>query len=249
MTAEAIADLAVDRLRPRPNNECFVTAPPLRYCSDVDMWSRRPSQTDPFATRVDLYPCDNPPRKGKVLIRESPNGESQLPDGQDMPAVFGNLKLNWQACRARRGTVCRSGCFKSAGSAGVVRNLPIASNPAMASSSRRNPLPDRLIGSTKPEVDRLMSGWRSRKSSTSTSRCTVWMYQSEDVKLGVFFRFWRAVGVGVVDLPGAGHTGISDARRDELVRLITGGMTVERDEKIEEGVRREFYVGDTDSDA
>jgi len=70
-------------------------------------------------------------------------------------------------------------------------------------------------------------------------------YYTKDVSVIVYYKDEKAVGVAAIDRPGAGVTSISQARYDELVKLIgrtPKGSDIKRDSS---GIH-EFSVGDTD---
>ena len=101
-----------------------------------------------------------------------------------------------------------------------------------------------IMQSTKRDVDALLKDWSSRKSSLSTAGEPIYYY-TKDVSVIVHFRDDKAVGVAVIDRPGAGVTSISQTRYDELVKLI-GQEPKPGDIKRDSSGIHEFYVGDTD---
>jgi hypothetical protein len=111
------------------------------------------------------------------------------------------------------------------------------------------PLPEapatRVMGSTKAQVDALLHDWSVRADRTSTSETSMYRY-TQDVTLIVAFRQDRAIGVYVIDNPGAGVIGISPTRADELVELI-GGMIDADSLVVDASGFREFGIGDITS--
>ena len=101
-----------------------------------------------------------------------------------------------------------------------------------------------IIGSTKIQVDDLLSDWPVREDRLSTQDTRAFRY-TLDVTLVVIFKGNSAVGVAAIDRPGAGVVGISDARFQELVTLI-GVAPLPGDILRDSNGIREFYVGDTD---
>jgi|GEM_PF-6681479 len=103
----------------------------------------------------------------------------------------------------------------------------------------------RVMGSTKAQVDALLRDWSVRADRTSTSETAIYRY-TQDVTLIVAFRQDRAIGVYVIDNPGAGVIGISPTRADELVELI-GGIIDADSLVVDESGFREFGIGDITS--
>lgn len=103
----------------------------------------------------------------------------------------------------------------------------------------------RVMGSTKAQVDRLLSDWTVRADRTATSETAIYRY-TQDVTLIVAFRGDRAIGVYVIDNPGAGVIGIAPSRADELVVLI-GGIINADSLVVDESGFREFGIGDITS--
>jgi hypothetical protein len=100
-----------------------------------------------------------------------------------------------------------------------------------------------IMQSTKTDVDALLKDWSSRKSSLSTASEPIYYY-TKDVSVIVHFRDEKAVGVAVIDRPGAGVRFISQTRYDELVKLI-GQKPKPGDIKRDSSGIHEFYIGDT----
>jgi hypothetical protein len=105
--------------------------------------------------------------------------------------------------------------------------------------------PKNIIGSTKAEVDALLSGYSSRRSNRATAGRPIYYY-TKDVEIIVTFSGDKAVGVAVVDRPGTGVSPISPARQKELVTLIGGGEPKPGDIIRDHSGVREFSVGDAD---
>ncbi len=105
--------------------------------------------------------------------------------------------------------------------------------------------PKKIIGSTKAEVDALLSGWSSRRSNRATESRPIYYY-TKDVEIIVTFSGEKAVGVAVIDRPGAGVSPIPEARYKELVALIGGGEPKSGDINRDGSGVREFSVGDAD---
>lgn len=103
----------------------------------------------------------------------------------------------------------------------------------------------RVMGSTKAQVDALLSDWAVRADRTSTSETVVYRY-TQDVTMIVAFRQDHAIGVYVIDNPGAGVIGIAPSRADELVELIGGIIDADSVVADENGFR-EFGIGDITS--
>jgi hypothetical protein len=103
----------------------------------------------------------------------------------------------------------------------------------------------RIMGATKAQVDALLSDWSVRDDRTSTNETAIYRY-TQDVTLIVAFRNDRAIGVYVIDNPGAGVIGISPTRADELVALI-GGIINADSLVVDESGFREFGIGDITS--
>ena len=101
-----------------------------------------------------------------------------------------------------------------------------------------------IMGSTKAQVDTLLKDWSSRKSNRSIPSRPIYYY-TKDVSVIVYVRDDKAVGVAVIDRPGVGVTSISQARYDELVKMI-GQKPKAGDIKRDSSGIHEFYVGDTD---
>lgn len=104
--------------------------------------------------------------------------------------------------------------------------------------------PKVIMESSKADVDLRLKDWSSRKSNRSTANKPIYYY-TKDVSVIVHFRDDKAVGVAVIDRPGAGVTSISQARYDELVKLI-GQKPKDGDTKRDSSGIHEFYIGDTD---
>lgn len=102
-----------------------------------------------------------------------------------------------------------------------------------------------IIGSAQEEVEQLLVGWRVRKSNRSTASRQV-VYYIKDVEVIVSYQGGKAVGVAVIDKPGAGISPIPQSRFDELVALISGEQPKSRDVRRDGSGIREFSVGDAD---
>lgn len=102
-----------------------------------------------------------------------------------------------------------------------------------------------VMGSTKVQVDALLSDWSVRADRTSTSETAIFRY-TQDVTLIVAFREDRVIGVYVIDNPGAGVIGIPPTRADELATLI-GGIIDTDSLVVDESGFREFGIGDITS--
>jgi hypothetical protein len=102
-----------------------------------------------------------------------------------------------------------------------------------------------ILGSSKAQVDLLLSDWSVRQDRTSTSETDIFRY-TRGVTLIVAFRNDQAIGVYVIDNPGAGVTGISQALLGELSTLI-GAAPQTSDVVSDENGIREFGVGDVAS--
>lgn len=102
-----------------------------------------------------------------------------------------------------------------------------------------------IMGANKAQVDALLNDWSVRADRTSTSDTAIYRY-TQDVTLIVAFRNDAAIGVYVIDNPGAGVVGIAPARADELVDLI-GGMINPESLVVDEAGFREFGIGDITS--
>jgi hypothetical protein len=101
------------------------------------------------------------------------------------------------------------------------------------------------MGATKSQVDALLNDWSVRADRTSTSETAIYRY-TQDVTLIIAFRNDQAIGVYVIDNPGAGVVGITPARADELVTLI-GGTIAPDSLVVDEAGFREFGIGDITS--
>ncbi len=101
------------------------------------------------------------------------------------------------------------------------------------------------MGSTKAQVDALLSDWSVRVDRTSTSETAIYRY-TQDVTLIVAFREDHVIGVYVIDNPGSGVIGIAPSRADELVELI-GGVIEADSVVVDESGFREFGIGDITS--
>lgn len=101
-----------------------------------------------------------------------------------------------------------------------------------------------ILGSDKPSVDALLSGWKIRESNRSTATRPVF-YFTKDVEIIVTFVAGKAVGVAVIDRPGAGMSPITPKRFEELV-TIAGGRPSPKDIFRDDVGIREFSVGDSD---
>jgi hypothetical protein len=102
-----------------------------------------------------------------------------------------------------------------------------------------------IMGATKSQVDALLNDWSVRADRTSTSETAIYRY-TQDVTLIIAFRNDQAIGVYVIDNPGAGVVGITPARADELVTLI-GGTIAPDSLVVDEAGFREFGIGDITS--
>ena len=102
-----------------------------------------------------------------------------------------------------------------------------------------------ILGASKAQVDGLLAEWASRPDRTSTSTTTVYRY-TRGVTMIVAFRNDQAIGVYVIDNPGAGVTGIAPALVAELSTLI-GAEPDAADVISDEYGIREFGVGDVTS--
>lgn len=118
-----------------------------------------------------------------------------------------------------------------------------------APTDTQNTRPDEpathVMGSTKAQVDALLSDWSVRVDRTSTSETAIYRY-TQDVTLIVAFREDHVIGVYVIDNPGAGVIGIAPSRADELVELI-GGVIDADSVVVDESGFREFGIGDITS--
>ena len=102
-----------------------------------------------------------------------------------------------------------------------------------------------ILGSSKAQVNELLADWASRPDRTSTSTTAVYRY-TRGVTMIVAFRNDQAIGVYVIDNPGAGVTGIAPALVAELSTLI-GAEPDAADVVSDEYGIREFGVGDVTS--
>jgi hypothetical protein len=102
-----------------------------------------------------------------------------------------------------------------------------------------------MLGASKAQVDGLLADWASRPDRTSTSTTDVYRY-TRGVTMIVAFRNDQAIGVYVIDNPGAGVTGIAPALVAELSTLI-GAEPNAADVISDEYGIREFGVGDVTS--
>ncbi|MFN7470902.1 MAG: hypothetical protein ACK5S9_04515 [Roseiflexaceae bacterium] len=102
-----------------------------------------------------------------------------------------------------------------------------------------------MLGASKAQVDELRADWASRPDRTSTSTTAVYRY-TRGVTMIVAFRNDQAIGVYVIDNPGAGVTGIAPALVAELSTLI-GAEPNAADVISDEYGIREFGVGDVTS--
>ena len=102
-----------------------------------------------------------------------------------------------------------------------------------------------MLGASKAQVDELLADWASRPDRTSTSTTDVYRY-TRGVTMIVAFRNDQAIGVYVIDNPGAGVTGIAPALVAELSTLI-GAEPNAADVISDEYGIREFGVGDVTS--
>ncbi|RLT33023.1 MAG: hypothetical protein DWI54_00855 [Chloroflexi bacterium] len=102
-----------------------------------------------------------------------------------------------------------------------------------------------MLGASKAQVDELLADWASRPDRTSTSTTDVYRY-TRGVTMIVAFRNDQAIGVYVIDNPGAGVTGIAPALVAELSTLI-GAEPDAADVISDEYGIREFGVGDVTS--
>jgi hypothetical protein len=100
------------------------------------------------------------------------------------------------------------------------------------------------MGASKADVDQLLAGWSVREDSLSTATTRVLRY-TQDVTMIVAFRGDRAIGVAVIDRPGAGVLGIPEPRYRALVQLIGEGPKPNDVLRDAVGIR-EFGVGDQD---
>jgi hypothetical protein len=126
-----------------------------------------------------------------------------------------------------------------------------ASPPSSPPAPRSEPEPvvteeieKTIMGSSKADVDALLKDWSVRKSNRATTSRPIYYY-TKDVSVIVHFRDDKAVGVAVIDRPGAGVTSISQARYDELAKLIGRKPNAGDIERDSNGIH-EFNVGDTD---
>lgn len=101
-----------------------------------------------------------------------------------------------------------------------------------------------ILGSSKDQVDTLLSGWTVRRSNRSIPTAPIFYY-GKDVEIIIKFRADRAVGAAVIDRPGVGASPISLSRYTELTNLI-GGVPLSRDLARDSTGIREFSVGDAD---
>jgi hypothetical protein len=88
-----------------------------------------------------------------------------------------------------------------------------------APSMKADPAPNIIIGSTKAEVDALLSDWRSVRSHRSTDSRQIFYYY-KDVELIVSYRHGKAIGVHVIDIPGKGVSPIPARRFQEIISII-----------------------------
>ncbi len=102
-----------------------------------------------------------------------------------------------------------------------------------------------ILGASPAAVAALLTDWAVRPDRTSTSETAVFRY-TRGVTLIVAYRADRAIGVYVIDNPGAGVTGISRAQVAELIALI-GAEPLVSDVISDENGIREFGVGDITS--
>ena len=102
-----------------------------------------------------------------------------------------------------------------------------------------------VLGASKAQVDGLLAAWASRPDRTSTSTTAVYRY-TRGVTMIVAFRNDQAIGVYVIDNPGAGVTGIAPALVAELSTLI-GAEPNAADVISDDYGIREFGVGDVTS--
>ena len=102
-----------------------------------------------------------------------------------------------------------------------------------------------ILGSSKAQVDQLLNDWSSSQDRTSTSETDIYRY-TRGVTMIVAFRNDQAIGVYVIDNPGAGVTGIAPALVVELSTLI-GAEPQQADIVSDENGIREFGVGDVTS--
>lgn len=102
-----------------------------------------------------------------------------------------------------------------------------------------------ILGASPAAVAALLADWAVRPDRTSTSETAVFRY-THGVTLIVAYRADRAIGVYVIDNPGAGVTGISATRVAELTALI-GAEPLPSDIISDENGIREFGVGDITS--
>ena len=102
-----------------------------------------------------------------------------------------------------------------------------------------------ILGASKEQVDGLLADWASRPDRTSTSATDVYRY-TRGVTMIVAFRNDQAIGVYVIDNPGAGVTGIAPALVAELSTLI-GAEPDAADVISDEYGIREYGVGDVTS--
>ena len=98
-----------------------------------------------------------------------------------------------------------------------------------------------IIGSNKAEVDSLLAGWESHKSSLATADQAAYDYQ-KDVNLTVWFKDDRASVVAVTDRGSA----IPEARYQQLVTLIGGQPPKPEDIFRDHKGIRSFSVGKTE---
>jgi hypothetical protein len=122
----------------------------------------------------------------------------------------------------------------------------ILSSCLLASVARPSEPPKKIIGSSKSEVDTLLSGWSSYVSTTRSTATRPIYYYVKDVEIIVSFSGDKAVGVAVIDKPGVGISPIPERRFKELVALIGGGDPKPGDISRDEKGIREFSVGDAD---
>lgn len=118
-------------------------------------------------------------------------------------------------------------------------------NALIAPSTSAADAPKKIIGSTKAQVNALLSSWSSRRSNRATDSRPLYYY-TKDVEVIVTFSGDKAVGVAVIDRPGAGVSPIPEARYKKLVMLIGGGQPKSSDVTRDGSAIRDFSVGDAD---
>jgi hypothetical protein len=98
-----------------------------------------------------------------------------------------------------------------------------------------------IIGSNKAEVDGVLVGWESHKSSMASGEQLAYDYQ-KDVNLTIWFKDSKASGVTVTDRGSA----IPEARYQQLLTLIGGQPPKPEDVFRDPKGIRSFSVGETE---